>query len=71
MTKKSPSKRIERLELVCLGAGLLLKKLQYRYGSDFGYGMDEQVRQCLRDIRQIEASHIQRKERAEAEGSGP
>jgi len=36
MPKKSVNKRIERIELVCMGAGLLLKKLRYSYGSDFG-----------------------------------
>lgn len=57
---KSAAKRIERLELVCMGAGLLLKKLQYRYGEDFGVGMEQQVRQCINDINQIERARTQR-----------
>lgn len=57
---KSTAKRIERLELVALGAGFLLRQLQARYGADFSIGMDEQVRQCLNDCKQIEQARKQR-----------
>jgi hypothetical protein len=60
MPKKSTAKRIDRLELVCIGAGFLLKKLQHTYGGDFGVGTTEQVRHCINDIKQIERARTQR-----------
>jgi hypothetical protein len=43
-----------------IGAGFLLKKLQYSYGERFGIGMGEQVAQCINDINQIERSRALR-----------
>jgi len=60
MAKKSQAQRIARLEQVCIGAGFLLKKLQYSYGERFGIGMGEQVSQCINDINQIERSRALR-----------
>lgn len=60
MSKKSATKRIDRLEGICIGAGLLLQKLQARYGADFGVGIEEQVRQCINDCRQVEQARQQR-----------
>ncbi len=60
--KKSPNERIERIELICMGAGFLLKKLRHTYGSDFGCGMTEQVNQCIRDIEQVERGYMHRQD---------
>lgn len=60
MAKKSAAKRIARLEDVAIGAGFLLQKMAARYGGDFGDGMTEQVRDCIRDCRQIGAAREQR-----------
>lgn len=58
----SPAKRVEYLEEIVIGAGFLLKKLQSRYGSDFGTGMDEQVRHCIRDCDEVGRVKTQREE---------
>lgn len=68
MAKKSAAKRIERLEGIVIGAGFLLRKLQAQYGDDFGAGMDEQVRHCIRDCAQVEHNRLQREQRASEEG---
>lgn len=60
MSKKSPAKRIERLEGQVLGMGFLLLKLQKTYGSDFGEGMRIQVKEAIREYRQLSASIAQR-----------
>lgn len=39
MVKKSPAKRIAKLEGQVIGMGFLLAKLQQAYGHDFGHGM--------------------------------
>lgn len=51
--KKSPAKRIERLEGQVLGMGFLLLKLRMEYGSSFGEGMSEQVGQAIKDYHQL------------------
>lgn len=58
---KSSAKRIEYLEETIIGAGFLLKKLLATYGNEFGAGMDQQVRHCIRDCQEIERVHFQRK----------
>lgn len=68
MAKKSPAKRIERLEDIVAGAGFLLMKLQSRYGSDFGEGMHMQVRDCIRDCQQVSAARAQREAAADKAG---
>lgn len=68
---KPTAKRIQRLEDICIGAGFLLQKLQARYGSDFGVGMDEQVRDCIRDTRQVAAAKQQREAAAKEAGGAP
>lgn len=65
MARKSNAKRMKRLEDIAIGAGLLLQKLQYRYGGDFGVGLDQQVRQCINDCSQVGQARMQR-EAAEA-----
>lgn len=60
---KSPAKRVEYLESVIIGAGFLLKKLQARYADDFGVGIDEQVRQCIRECDEVGRVHLHRKAR--------
>lgn len=50
---KSPAKRIEYLEEIVISAGFLLKKLEARYGSEFGFGMREQVRECIKDSDEV------------------
>jgi len=57
--------RVARLESIAMGAGLLLQKLRYSYGNDFGIGMTEQVDDCIRDIKQIE-NDVMHKARLEA-----
>lgn len=69
MAKKSPTQRIARLEDIVAGAGFLLQKLQYQYGSDFGHGMSQQVRDCIRDCQQVAAARAQREADAKATGS--
>jgi len=64
MSKKSPAKRIDRLESIVMGMGFLLLKLKGQYGHDFGYGMTEQVDQALRDYQTVTQSHLQRIEAA-------
>lgn len=66
---KGTNKRIERLEGIAIGAGFLLKKLQARYGSDFGVGMTEQVRDCIRDCDQVGNAIRQREAAVKATGS--
>lgn len=61
MMAKSPAKRIEYLEEIVIGAGFLLKKLQARYGSDFGIGIAEQVRDCIEDCDEVSRVNMQRK----------
>jgi len=68
---KSPAKKIERLESVCIGAGFLLQKLQYTYGADFGVGMEEQVRDCINDCKQIANSRQQRERAAQLRATQP
>jgi hypothetical protein len=60
---KSPAKRVEYLEGIVIGAGFLLKKLHAAYGYDFGSGMDEQMRECIRDCDEVGKVHLQRKAR--------
>lgn len=47
------TKKLEHAESVVIGMGFLLQKLKYRYGSDFGVGMSEQVNQAIADYQQI------------------
>ncbi|WP_143042985.1 hypothetical protein ABL840_09000 [Variovorax sp. NFACC27] len=68
MAKKSPAQRIARLEDIAIGAGFLLTKLHVRYGSDFGEGMREQIRACIKDCNQVAASRAQREATAKAAG---
>lgn len=58
--KKTATKKIERLENVCIGTGFLLRKLQAQFGASFSIGMDKQVRQAIHDCRQIERSRLQK-----------
>lgn len=67
MAMKTAAKKAKRNEQVLMGAGLLLKRLRYSYGLQFGVGMTEQVDQCIRDIDQIERGILQR-ENAKAKG---
>ena len=60
---KSPAKRVEYLEEIVIGAGFLLKKLYSTYGNEFGAGMDEQVRHCIRDCDEVARVHAERKAR--------
>lgn len=69
MSKKSPAKRIAKLEGQVIGMGFLLMKLQQTYGHDFGEGMAEQVRQAINDYRQLSASIAQRDAAAKATGA--
>ena len=61
---KSAAKRIAYLEGICIGAGLLLEKLQARYGADFGLGIEEQVRDCIKDTREVARVVVQREKAA-------
>ena len=63
---KTATKKIERLESVCMGAGFLLKKLRSQYGNHFGEGMWQQVNQCINDCEQISRNRIAREEKAKA-----
>lgn len=65
MAKKSAAKRIARLEGIALGMGFLLLKLEHRYGHDFGEGMSMQVKEALRDYRQLAATIQQREQVAQ------
>ncbi|MFM0263292.1 hypothetical protein [Paraburkholderia sediminicola] len=58
---KSSAKRIEYLEEIIIGTGFLLKKLQARYGDDFGTGIDEQVRACIKDCDEVGLVNLRRK----------
>ena len=60
---KSPAKRVEYLESIVIGAGFLMRQLQARYGSDFSIGMDEQVRDCIKDCDEVSRVKIQREKR--------
>lgn len=60
MAKKSPAKRIAKLEGQVIGMGFLLMKLQQTYGHDFGEGMTAQIKQAINDYRQLSASIAQR-----------
>jgi hypothetical protein len=71
MAKKSPAKRIERLEDIVAGAGFLLMKLQSRYGAGFGEGMHMQVADCIRDCNQIAMARAQREAAAESMNKEP
>lgn len=53
MGKRSMSNRIERLEDICIGAGLLLKKLRAQHGQTVGVGMNEQINECIRDCDHV------------------
>lgn len=66
MANKTKTKRIERLEGVCIGAGFLLKKLRAQYGKSFGEGMWQQVNACINDCDQIGLAVVQRKAQAAA-----
>ena len=66
MSKKSPAKRILKLEGQVIGMGFLLLKLERAYGSDFGEGMRNQVQEAVRDYRQLSASIAQREVEANA-----
>lgn len=68
MSKKSPSKKIERLENIVMGMGFLLLKLKSQYGHALGYGMEEQINQALRDYLNVCRAHEQRKRRIEGDG---
>lgn len=59
---KSPTRRVEYLEEVVVGAGFLLKKLYATYGNEMSEGMDMQVRHCIRDCAEVERVYMQRKE---------
>jgi hypothetical protein len=69
MSKKSPTKKIERLESIVMGMGFLLLRLKSDYGHDFSIGMAEQVNQALRDYRNVERSYMQRLAASKPEGS--
>lgn len=60
---KSPAKRVEYLEEIVIGAGFLLKKIHAALGHEFGAGMDEQIRQCIRDCDEVGRVHLQRNAR--------
>ena len=60
VNKKTATKKIERLENVCIGTGFLLRKLQAQFGASFSVGMDKQVRQAIHDCRQIESARLQK-----------
>lgn len=66
MAKKSAAKRIAHLEGICIGAGLLLEKLQARYSASFGEGVAEQVRDCIRDTREVARVVLQREQAGKA-----
>lgn len=53
MATKSSLKKLKRTESICIGAGFLLKKLQSRFGDEFGEGMRRQVRDCIRECDAI------------------
>lgn len=69
MSKKYPTKKIERLESIVMGMGFLLLQLKADYGHDFSIGMAEQVNQALRDYRNVERSYMQRLDASKPEGS--
>lgn len=71
MSKKSPAKRIEKLEGQVIGMGFLLLKLEHTYGHDFGDGIADQVRQAVRDYRQLSNSIAQRDAAAKARTTAP
>lgn len=60
MSRRSPARKIKRLEEIVMGMGFLLLKLKSQYGHDFGYGMTEQVDQALKDYRMVSQSRQQR-----------
>jgi hypothetical protein len=62
---KSPTQRVEYLEEIVIGAGFLLKKIYATLGHEFGAGMDEQMRQCIRECDEVGRVHLQRKAREE------
>lgn len=68
MSKKSPTKKIERLESIVMGMGFLLLRLKSDYGHDFSIGMAEQIDQALRDYRAVSQSHQQRLDAAKKRG---
>lgn len=70
MAKKSNAKRIDRLEDICIGAGLLLTLLRARYGIDFSEGMSQQVYQCIRDCNQVGQARQQREAAATVKSTG-
>ncbi len=69
MSKKSNTKRIDRMEDICIGAGFLLMKLKSKYGADFGEGMRLQVDHCIRDCNDVARAQKMRAAAAEAKGS--
>jgi len=62
--------RLAKVEGIALSMGFLLAKLQARYGSDFGAGMNEQVRHALRDYHDLQRS-IQQRSAPKATGATP
>lgn len=69
MSRKSPAKKVERLESIVMGMGFLLLKLKADYGHDFSIGMADQVNQALRDYHNVKQAHTQRLAASKPEGS--
>lgn len=66
MAKKSKAAKLERYEGIIIGAGFLLQRLYASYHGDMSIGLDEQVRECLRDCNAISKAKTDR-ERKDAD----
>ena len=60
MAKKSTAKRVARLESIVVSAGFLLQRLYATYHDDFSVGLEQQVRECLRDCNDVARAKAQR-----------
>lgn len=63
---KSKAQKLERYESIIIGAGFLLQCLYASHRKDMSVGMEEQVRECLRDCNAISKAKTDR-ERKDAD----
>lgn len=64
MAKKSPAKRVARLEGIVVGAGWLLQRLYEANRKELSVGLTQQIHECLRDCNQVAGSIRARAEAA-------
>lgn len=69
MASKSNLKKLKHLEDVCIGAGFLLRKLRSRFGDEFGEGVSQQIRECIKDCDAVGRA-MQQREAAEKAAAG-